>query len=62
MVVQAGNYVFPNSNLAFISLASAPVAVEIFRDEVRHQRDAKEAARFGRYRVGDADLAAIKVS
>ena len=42
------------------SLASAPVAVEIFRDEARRQRDAKDAARYGRYRVGDADLAMIK--
>ena len=42
------------------SLASAPVAVEIFRDEARRQRDAKDAVRYGRYRVGDADLAMIK--
>ena len=41
-------------------MASAPVAVEIFRDEARRQRDAKDAARYGRYRVGDADLAMIK--
>ena len=49
------------SNVQFTaSLASAPVAVEIFRDEARRARDAKDAARYGRYRVGDADLAMIK--
>ena len=48
------------SRFFLASLASAPVAVEIFRDEARRQRDAKDAARYGRYRVGDADLAAIR--
>ena len=42
------------------SLASAPVAVEIFKDEARHQRDVRDAIRLSRYRVGDTDLALIK--
>ena len=42
------------------SLASAPIAVEIFKDEVRRDKEHKEDMKYGRYRVGDTDLALIK--
>lgn len=42
------------------SMAAAPVASEILRDEARRDRDRRDDARFGRHRHGDADLQLIK--
>jgi hypothetical protein len=42
------------------SLAAAPVTIEILRDEVRARKERRADAKYGKYRSGDADLAAIK--
>ena len=42
------------------SLASAPVAVEIYKDELRHEQRKIQDQKFGHFQVGDTDLARIK--
>ena len=42
------------------SLASAPVAVEIYKDELRYQHNKKEDMKYGHFQLGDADLRAIQ--
>ncbi|TRY72601.1 hypothetical protein TCAL_14842 [Tigriopus californicus] len=42
------------------SLASAPVAVEIFKDELRHQEERRKELKYGHFQVGDTDLIRIK--
>lgn len=42
------------------SLASAPVAVEIYKDELRHQEERRKDLKYGHFQVGDTDLLRIK--
>lgn len=42
------------------SLASAPLTVEIFKQEMRHEKERRDHVRYGVYQHGDADLNLIK--
>ena len=42
------------------SLASVPLTTEIYRDELRREREHREDLKYGRYQHGDADLNQIK--
>ena len=42
------------------SLASAPLTVEIFKNEMRHEKERRDHVKYGVYQHGDADLNLIK--